>query len=441
MASIKHERRTLKSGKVRERWIVSYYAGPSGARTRQYEAFDSKRAAERFKVNVEEQERRGEVLAHDTSPTVRQACETYLRACATGTRQSKRAKKALREQTIEQMRARLTRWLYGHDISDRLLSQLTRRDVSGYADWLMTESGAGARELELAFQHLKAALAEARLRGEIHQNFWSDLSARKAISDAVDADDDDDDESDVWSDIPSHAEAAHLIETARRLRDEPNAILGWRPDDAPWRRWRANASVSGGRGHAQLARAWRRYYPLTATAIWTGLRMSELRALQRRDVDIEQRIIRVRRSADKKGRINRPKSAAGRRIVPIPEPLVEILRERLTDVDTDPKSYVWSTSGGPLRIEQVYKAWGRLLGYSGIERPLRWHGLRAYYATCHASAGTPPNHLMKMLGHEDPKTTFAIYARIHQEDVRVMIAAADAVAGMAKPAAPAEAAE
>lgn len=149
----------------------------------------------------------------------------------------------------------------------------------------------------------------------------------------------------------------------------------------------------------------------------------------------------MRRSADKKGRINRPKSEAGRRIVPIPEPLVEILRERLTDVDTDPKSYVWSTSGGPLRIEQVYKAWGRLLGYAGIERQLRWHGLRAYYATCHASRGTEPNALMKIMGHEDPRTTFAIYARIHREDVGAMIAAADAVAGMTKPAAPAEAAE
>nr|WP_242480713.1 hypothetical protein [Rhodovibrio sodomensis] len=277
MASIKHERRTLKSGRIRERWIVSYYAGPPGARTRQYQTFDSKRAAERFKVKVEDQDLRGEVLAHDTSPTVHQACETYLRACATGTRQSKRAKKALREQTIEQMRARLTLWLYAHDIGDRLLSQLTRRDVSGYADWLMTQSGAGARELELVFQHLKAALAEARLRGDLHQDFWSDLVARKAESDAVGADEDED-EDDVWADIPSHAEAAHLIETARRLRDEPNAVLGWQPDDAPWRRWLAHAAVAGGRGHAQLAKAWRRYYPLVAAAIWTGLRMSELRA-------------------------------------------------------------------------------------------------------------------------------------------------------------------
>lgn len=442
MASIKHDIRPRKKGPARQRWIVSYYAGPPRKRVRQYETFDSKREAERFKVDVEEQQLRGEVLAHNESPTVRQACETYLRACATGTRQSKRARKALREQTVEQMRARIALWLYTHDIGDQLLSQLTRRDVSAYADWLMTESGAGARELELVFQHLKAALAEARLRGDLHQDFWSDLVARKAISDAVDPDDDDEDEDDVWAEIPSHEEAAHLIETARRLRDEPNAVLGWRPDDAAWRRWRAHAQVSGGRGHAQLAQAWRRYYPLIATAIWTGLRMSELRALQRRDIDLDERVIRVRRSADKKNRINRPKSTAGRRLVPIPEPLVGILRERLAEIDQVPNTFIWGTNGGPLRIKQVYDAcWSRLLHYAQIERPLRFHGLRAYYATCHASRGTEPNTLMKIMGHEDPKTTFAIYARIHREDIGAMIAAADAVAGMARPSAPSDAAE
>lgn len=440
MASIKHERRRLKSGKISERWIVSYYAGPPGARTRQYEACSSERAANKLKIDIEDQEQRGEVLSHKESPTVCQACETYLKACETGTRQSKRAKKALRAQTVEAMRARLKLWLYTHDIGDRLLSQISRRDIAGYADWLMSESEAGKREMEQVFQHLKATLGEARIRGELHQDFWSDIVVRRAESDAVDEDGEDEDS--PWSDIPSHAEAWLLIETARLLRDDPNRVIGWEPDDAPWRKWRANSGVAGGRGHNMISKAWRRYYPLVATSFWSGMRMSEERALQRRDIDLMARTIKIRRSADLKGRINRPKSKAGHRILPIPEPLVPILRDWLEEIPADPTAFVFATNGRPLKVEQIYRdCWKRLLHYAGIDRQLKWHGMRAYYATCHASRGTEPNTLMKLMGHEDPRTTFAIYARIHKEDVDVMISAADTVAKMARPEVSAEAAE
>jgi integrase len=57
---------------------------------------------------------------------------------------------------------------------------------------------------------------------------------------------------------------------------------------------------------------------LWATAIYAGLRRGELRALRREDVDLATGVIHVRRGWDGvKGEIA-PKSAQGRRRVPIP---------------------------------------------------------------------------------------------------------------------------
>jgi integrase len=74
---------------------------------------------------------------------------------------------------------------------------------------------------------------------------------------------------------------------------------------------------------------WRRWRPLILTAIFTGLRASELRGLRWRDVDFERAPpgIQVRQRRDRYGDEGPPKSKAGRRIVPITPKLVAVLRE------------------------------------------------------------------------------------------------------------------
>jgi integrase len=67
--------------------------------------------------------------------------------------------------------------------------------------------------------------------------------------------------------------------------------------------------------------------PLLLTAIFTGLRASELRGLRWADIDLKGAVLRVRQRADRYQRIGAPKSAAGRRSVPLPPLLVNTLRE------------------------------------------------------------------------------------------------------------------
>jgi len=78
---------------------------------------------------------------------------------------------------------------------------------------------------------------------------------------------------------------------------------------------------------AILAAAQGRLRPLIVTAIFTGLRASELRALSWRDVDLKRGELHVRRRADRYNAFGAPKSAAGERTIPIPPILLNTLKQ------------------------------------------------------------------------------------------------------------------
>jgi integrase len=67
--------------------------------------------------------------------------------------------------------------------------------------------------------------------------------------------------------------------------------------------------------------------PLFLTAIFSGLRASELRGLRWIDVDLKRNEIHVRQRADRFHVIGPPKSAAGERTIPIAPMLANTLRE------------------------------------------------------------------------------------------------------------------
>ena len=70
-----------------------------------------------------------------------------------------------------------------------------------------------------------------------------------------------------------------------------------------------------------------RWRPILLTAIFTGLRASELRGLRWQDVDLNKSVISVRQRADRYREIGAPKSEAGERTVPISPMVLNALRE------------------------------------------------------------------------------------------------------------------
>jgi integrase len=70
-----------------------------------------------------------------------------------------------------------------------------------------------------------------------------------------------------------------------------------------------------------------RWRPFLITAIFTGMRASELRGLPWSDIDLRHEKIHVRQRADRWNTIGPPKSATGERTIPLPPIVVSELRE------------------------------------------------------------------------------------------------------------------
>src|SRR5262249_52060371 len=89
---------------------------------------------------------------------------------------------------------------------------------------------------------------------------------------------------------------------------------------------------------------------LLLTAALTGLRASELRGLRWRDVDLNGRELHVRHRADRFCKLGPPKSAMGRRTMPLPAELVTALKECKLACPKGELDLVFPTAGG--KVEQ-----------------------------------------------------------------------------------------
>lgn len=70
-----------------------------------------------------------------------------------------------------------------------------------------------------------------------------------------------------------------------------------------------------------------RWRPVLLTAVFAGLRASELRGLRWPDIDLERAEIHIHQRADRFNTIGKPKSVSGERVISIPGILVNTLRE------------------------------------------------------------------------------------------------------------------
>jgi integrase len=89
-----------------------------------------------------------------------------------------------------------------------------------------------------------------------------------------------------------------------------------------------------------------RWRPILLTAIFTGLRASELRGLRWVDVELGKRELHVRQRADRYGAIGKPKSESGERTVPLTPLVVNTLREWKLACPKSEAGLVFPSTGG-----------------------------------------------------------------------------------------------
>jgi integrase len=167
-----------------------------------------------------------------------------------------------------------------------------------------------------------------------------------------------------------------------------------------------------------------RYRLLVHLAAILGLRFSECAGLRVGCVDFDAHLIRIEESlGEANGRIfsKTPKTAAGRRVLPMPRDLEialwDHLRRGRTTGHSD--SFVFQgPKGAPLRRNNFRtRVWVPACRRAHVEG-LGFHDLRRTTATALIAAGTSVRDVQDLLGHTDPRMTLAIYAQATAEGKR-----------------------
>lgn len=152
-------------------------------------------------------------------------------------------------------------------------------------------------------------------------------------------------------------------------------------------------------------------------AAFCGLRYGEIMGLTVGNLDLDARVIEVRHNLTVWSELKSPKTAAGRRDVPLPSHVVDMLRDWLRDFYLpNERNLVFRTAqGGDMACTNFHKlCWRPLLGRAGLLAEggdqFHFHALRHFAASWMIENGLPMTEVASLLGHRKFDTTLQIYA-------------------------------
>jgi integrase len=177
-----------------------------------------------------------------------------------------------------------------------------------------------------------------------------------------------------------------------------------------------------------------RLRPMVLLASWCGLRFGELAELRRKDLDLRNGVIHVRRAVvrtDGGLLIGDPKSEAGKRDVAIPPHLLPMLRDHREAMPMrGPEGLLFPAADGVSNLapSSLYRAFYPAREAAG--RPdLRFHDLRHTGAVLAAQTGATLAELMARLGHSTPQAAMRYQHAAQGRDAQI----AAALSAMASP--------
>ena len=145
----------------------------------------------------------------------------------------------------------------------------------------------------------------------------------------------------------------------------------------------------------------RRNRLIVRTFLFTGLRLSELAGLDRRDLDMDAKTIVVRHA--KGGR---------QRIIAMPD----VLHQDLVAWGLPESGPLWRCSRGRLSAAAISEMFRRVVRDELGMRGITAHVLRHTHATKLRRAGADLRGIQTQLGHSKPETT-AIYTAVYDEEL------------------------
>lgn len=157
------------------------------------------------------------------------------------------------------------------------------------------------------------------------------------------------------------------------------------------------------------------------TAIYTGMRISELRGLHWDDVDFERGVIRICQRADEDGQIGRPKSRAGTRVIPMAPTVGRMLKQWQRDCPASAIGLVFPNAVGNVQnYANIYnRVFKPMLVDNGIvdangKPKFAIHALRHAAASLFIEQGWNPKKIQMILGHGSITMTMDVYGHLFE---------------------------
>ena len=171
------------------------------------------------------------------------------------------------------------------------------------------------------------------------------------------------------------------------------------------------------------------YYSLFALALYTGMRKSELLALQWNDVDLLMAELSISKSSHRLNTgeyiVKSTKTAKSNRRIALSKKTCTMLKQHLkkemnrcskTSPKTSPKFpkdrlLFCEPNGKPLKPNTIGQHWTRLLRRLNYPN-IRFHDLRHTHASWMLKKGVSPKVIQERLGHSTISTTLDIYSHV-----------------------------
>ncbi|CTQ51841.1 Integrase [Roseibium album] len=249
-------------------------------------------------------------------------------------------------------------------IGEKVLTELARSDVRNFIDEMMDKSS--------------RAMTDKVLR-----------SLRSALNEAMDRE---------WIDN----NVALTVRLRRSSRNTPERVIPTKSEIK-----------------TMLSMVSDKHRPLIFTAIYTGMRKSELRGLRWEDVDFTKSIIQVRQRADRFNEIGKPKSKSGRRDIPMAPSVKKVLMAWKADCPQGDLDLVFPNGNG--NVENPSNISNRILHPLMMEAGITnnegkpkfsFHALRHAAASLYIEQGWPAKKIQTLLGHASITMTFDVYGHL-----------------------------
>lgn len=322
--SVRKRKWTTSRGAEKEGWIVDYVDHQGD---RHIQTFAKKKEADEYHATVRVDLKHGVHTPQNKSITVAEAAELWIKAVELdGGERS----------TLAQYRQHV-RLHINPRLGPAKLATLTTPRINAFRDELLAALSRPMAKKVLT--SLKSLLRDAQGRGSVSQNV--------AASVKIKADKRAKTNLKIGVDIPTPDEIKRII----------NAATG-------------------------------RLRALLVTAIFTGLRASELRGLRWEDVNLKASELTVSQRADRYNDIGDPKSESGKRTVPFGPMVLNTLKEWKLACPKSEGGFVFPTSRGHIEHHaNILRALGPVLVAAGViakdgkPKYTGLHALRHFYAS------------------------------------------------------------